>query len=665
VKVRGFRVELGEIESQLGRCPGVREAVVLARPDRNGQKYLCAYVVGPDIPGNPEIRAHLARHLPDYMVPDVFVRLAELPLTANGKIDRAALPDPGADEAGLAEEYVAPQGEVETALAEIWEEVLGRRGIGARHDFFTLGGHSLSAIQVLTRVRSRFGVDLPLPGFFESPTIAGAARVIARLLARGPGQEAAEAAEGAIAPGERPERLPLSFAQERFWFLYRLDPASAAFNIGGTARLDGRLSVPALAASVDEVLRRHEALRTRFGEANGERFQVVDPFVPAGLPVADLSGLPAAVRGPETERVLQASTLRPFDLTRDRLMRPLLVRLGESSHVVHFTFHHIVGDGWSMGILLREMAALYRAFLLGLPSPLPPLPVQYPDFALWQRRWLTGERLERQLGYWRRRLAAPLPTLELPAQRPRPSTPRFHGAAETVAVPRHLAETLAGLGRAEGATPFMVFLAAFESLLHLYSGETDLLVGINVASRGRREIEDLIGFFVNNLALRTDLSGDPSFREAVRRLRDTSIEAFAHQDVPYEAVLQEVQQQGFEGHRSYAPLFQVMFVYQSFRGETGSGQGALPGVAMSAYSLPVRTANFDLTLTLNETAGDLLGLLIYDTDLFEPAFAARMAEHFRTLLEEVAADPDRPLSEIPIASENQARQLTSAFSEEL
>ncbi len=556
VKIRGFRVELGEIESQLSRAPGVREAVVLARADRAGQKYLCGYVVASgETPGEGStgaLQAHLAASLPGYMIPDTFVFLSELPLTANGKIDRKALPEPEAAHAA-GEAHVAPAGEVEAALVEIWEEVLGLPGIGTTADFFALGGHSLSAIQVLTRVRRRFEVDLPLPDFFDSPTVAGLAAAIERL--RGAG-----AAAPPLVRRERPERLPLSFAQERLWFLDRLQPGSPFYNLPLAMEAHGALSVPALAASLGEVVRRHEVLRTSFPVMAGNPVQLIAPALDVAPPLVDLGSLPAESITAEVGRLTRAFAVLSFNLAAGPLLRTALLRLAPERHVVLVNMHHIITDGWSMALLMQEVAGLYPAVRNGEPSPLPELSVQYADFALWQRAGLSGAALEEQVGWWRRSLAGAPYVLDLPTDRPRPAIQSLRGAHASSFLPAGLARELQDLSKQQGVTSFMTLLALFGVLLHRYTGVEDLLIGSPIAGRNHADVERLIGLFVNTLVLRVEMQGDPALAEVLGRVRDRTVDAYAHQDLPFEKLVEELQP---ERSLAHTPLFQVMLVQQN------------------------------------------------------------------------------------------------------
>ncbi|HKV07632.1 MAG TPA: amino acid adenylation domain-containing protein, partial [Thermoanaerobaculia bacterium] len=641
VKVRGFRIELGEIESQLSRAPGVREAVVLARTDRAGQKYLCGYVVATDEVSIAALQDHLAGSLPGYMIPDTFVFLSELPLTANGKIDRKALPEPETAYTA-AEPAEGPRSETEAALLEIWEEVLGLSGLGTTQDFFALGGHSLSAIQVLTRVRRRFEVDLPLPDLFENPTVSGLAAVLDGLRETG----AAAPPLRRFERPERPERLPLSFAQERLWFLDRLQPDSPFYNLPMALEMRGALSVPALAASLGEVVRRHEGLRTRFPLAAGSPVQEIAPALDVAPPLVDLSGLSAAAQEAEAAWLTQALAVQPFDLAAGPLLRSALLRLDPERHVVLFSIHHIVTDGWSMALLMQEVAELYRAATAGEPSPLPELPVQYADFALWQRAWLTGAALEEQTGWWHQSLAGAPHVLDLPTDRPRPAVQSLRGAHVFALLP----VDLEALSREHGATPFMTWLALFGALLHRYTGVEDLLVGSPIAGRNHAELERLIGLFVNTLVLRVEMQGDPTLAEVLGRVRERTVGAYAHQDLPFEKLVEELHP---ERSLAHTPLFQVMLVQQN----APVGAVEIPGLTFLPRPAESGTARFDLHLALTDTPSGPVADLEYNRDLFDPPAMARLLGHLRLLAEGAVRDPRARLSELPLLSTAESHQL--------
>jgi amino acid adenylation domain-containing protein len=644
VKVRGFRIEPGEIEAALRQAPGVADCAVVAREDETGDRRLVAYVVG-----NVEtdtLRAHVRRSLPEYMVPSAFVPLDTLPLTPNGKLDRKALPAP--DLAPAEDRYVAPRTPAEEVLAGIWAEVLRLERVGANDNFFELGGHSLMATRVVSRIRELFGVELPLRALFEGPTVAG-------LAARVEDERRRELPVlPPVVPAERTGALPLSFAQERLWFIDRLEPGSATYNLPAALRLAGPVDARALERALGEIVRRHESLRTVFAEANGAPVQVIAPFGGFALPLEDLSGLGEADRAAAAMRRAGEEAARPFDLAAGPLFRAALLRLGAEEHVLLLSVHHVVSDGWSMGVLFRELSALYAAYREGGESPLPELPVQYADYAVWQREQLQGEVLDRQLAYWRERLAGAPKLLELPTDRPRPPAQTFRGAYERIELPGALLERLQALGRSEGATLYMTLLGAFQVLLSKYSGSEDVVVGSPIAGRTRKEVEELIGLFVNTLVLRTDLSGDPSFRETLRRVREATLGAYEHQEVPFEKLVAELQP---ERSLSHSPLFQVLFTLQDAEG----GGGALPGLNVSGVGAELGSAKFDLSLTLAATAHGLRGALNYSTDLFERGTVGRMLGHLRRVLEQVAENADVRLSELELLGDTERALVLRAW----
>ncbi|HYG61736.1 MAG TPA: amino acid adenylation domain-containing protein, partial [Thermoanaerobaculia bacterium] len=540
VKIRGYRIEPGEIEAVLALHPAVREAVVVVRQDAAGLRSLLACVVPVPLPGTAavtaeELRAAVRGSLPDYMVPGAFALLEALPLTPSGKVDRKALERiaPARGEHAPEAEAVAPRTPSEEILASIFAEVLRHERVGIHDSFFDLGGHSLLATQVVSRVRQAFGVELPIRDLFEAPTVAGLTERIDRLGRIGRLGRAAMAAPP-ILPVPRQGDLPLSFAQQRLWFLHRLAPDSAVYNVPMAVRLSGRLDAGALAGALHEIGRRHEALRTTFAEREGHPLQVIAPEPRLPLALLDLTDLPAAEREAQVLRRAQNEVLQPFDLEAGPLMRAALLRLGEEEHALLVTLHHIVTDGWSMGIFLRELTALY------VGRRLPELPVQYGDFAVWQRAWLSGKVLESQISYWRQRLVGAPARLTLPTDRPRPAVETHRGTSLPVALPPELSRSLTALARREGATPFMVLLAGFAALLGRYSGQDDVVVGTPIAGRNRREIEGLIGFFVNTLALRVELAAGRGFLDLLRQVRRTALDAYAHQDIPFERLVEEL-----------------------------------------------------------------------------------------------------------------------------
>ncbi|MCY1015596.1 amino acid adenylation domain-containing protein [Pyxidicoccus sp. MSG2] len=640
VKVRGFRVEPGEVATVLREHPEVRDAVVLAREDVPGDKRLVAYVVPAlEVSG---LRAWMRERLPEYMVPSALVPLEALPLTANGKVDRKALPVPEAPASGAS--YVAPRTPTEVALATIWAALLRVEKVGVEEDFFALGGHSLLATQVVARVRKTFRVELPMRALFEAPTIAA-------LAARIDSVRASDEAGGglAIAPVPRDGALPLSFAQQRLWFIDQLEPGSAAYNMPTFVRMEGPLDVTALQHGLSELVRRHEALRTTFTWQDGQPVQVIAPHVEVPLKQVDLSGMQPQAARAELERLLREELLRPFDLVTGPLVRSRLLKLGSAEHVFVLNLHHIVSDGWSMGVLVQEVVALYEAFSRGRPSPLVPLPIQYADYAVWQRQWLQGAVLDAQLGYWKQQLAG-ASTLELPTDKPRPPVQTLRGARVSVGLSRPVSDALRALCQQEGATPFMALLAAFQVLLSRYSGQEDISVGTPIAGRNRSELEGLIGFFVNTLVLRVRVSPSASFLHLLRQARESALGAYAHQDVPFERLVEELQP---TRDLSRGPLFQVMFALQNApRASAGSH-----GLKLRPVELENTTLKFDLELTLGETAEGIQGTLGYNIGLFEPATAERMAEHFRMLVEALVARPEAPLSAASLLTEAERRQV--------
>jgi amino acid adenylation domain-containing protein len=646
VKVRGFRIEPGEIEAALLEHPAVRQAVVVAREVAPGDRRLVAYVVadGHSAPSPPELQQFLRGQLPDYMVPSAFVTLEALPLSPNGKIDRKALPAPQ-EVPAQQQDAGAPRTPAEEIVAGVWAEVLGLERIGPRANFFDLGGHSLLATRVAARLGDLFSINLPVAALFEAPTVAELARRIAVGQAGGPARTAEP-----IRPAAPEERAALSFAQQRLWFLDQWQPGSALYNLAAAMRLSGPLDEAALERSLREVARRHEVLRTTFRAAEGTPVAVIADEPDLSLPVVDLGGLPEGEREAEARRLAAEEARRPFDLSAGPLLRANLVRLGVEDHLLVVAMHHIVSDGWSVGVLNHEVAALYAAYAAGGQSPLPALPVQYADYAAWQRRWLHGEALQEQLDYWRDQLADAPAALDLPTDRPRPALPDYRGATVRFELPGVLAQSARALARDEGCTLYMVLLAAFQALLHRYSGQDDFCVGTPVAGRGRPEAEGLVGCFVNTLVFRADLSGDPNFAALLGQVRETCLGAYAHQDLPFERLVEEIQP---DRDRSRAPLFQVMFALQNASQEALE----LAGLRLEPWDVDSGTSKFDLTLRLAEWEGSLRGELEYSTELYEPATAQRLVGHYRTLLEGATANPDCCVSELPLLTADERHQL--------
>ncbi|HST58657.1 MAG TPA: amino acid adenylation domain-containing protein, partial [Longimicrobium sp.] len=643
VKVRGFRIELGEVEAVLRREPGVADCVVVAREDA-GQKRLVAYVVGGA--DAESLRASMRRSLPEYMVPAAFVALDALPLTPNGKLDRKALPAP--DPGAAAGAYLAPRTPAEEVLCGILADLLRVERVGVRDNFFALGGHSLLATRVVSRIRETFGVELPLRALFDGATVAELAGLVDGL------REAALPPLPTVVPVERTGALPLSFAQERLWFLDQLEAGGASYNIPAGVRISGALDAGALERALGEIVRRHETLRTVLPRVNGVPAQVVVPFAGFALPAEDVQAGDDAAREAHVRRRAAEEGARPFDLAAGPLFRASLLRLADDEHVLLLCMHHVVSDGWSMGVLFRELSSLYAAFAGGADSPLPALPVQYADFAVWQHQHLRGDALERQLAYWRGQLAGAPALLELPADRPRPAVQSYRGAQQSVVLSAGLLARLQALGRREGATLYMVLLGAFQVLLSRYAGTADVVVGSPIAGRTRHEVEELIGFFVNLLVLRTDLSGTPDFREVLRRVRRATLGAYEHQDVPFEKLVAELAP---ERSLSHAPLFQVLFTVQE-----GDGAGLdVPGLRTAPVEAELRTTKFDLSLLLRTDAHGIHGTLEYGTDLFDGPTIQRMLRHLERVLEQVAEHADRPVAELDLLDGDERRQVVQGW----
>ncbi|WP_420129475.1 amino acid adenylation domain-containing protein [Longimicrobium sp.] len=644
VKVRGFRIELGEIEARLVSHPGVREGVALALDDGAGGKRLVAYFVGEALESQA-LRAHLAAQLPEYMVPAAFVRLDALPVTPNGKLDRRALPAPGAN-AFAARTYEAPVGDTERALAEIWSELLGTERVGRRDNFFALGGHSLLAVRVLSRVRQALGVEVSPGTLFEQPVLADFAAGLAK--ARG-------AAETAIVPVQRGGPLPLSFAQQRLWFIDQLEGASAAYHLPMNLRLGGELDREALVRALERIVARHEALRTRFPQTDGVPVQRIAAAEESPFHLAEHDLAAAADAGDELRRLMRDEAGAPFDLARGPLVRGRLIRLAGDDHVLLITMHHIVSDGWSMGIFTRELSALYTAFTRGEPDPLPPLPVQYPDYAVWQRRRVEGPVLEAQAEYWRETLSGAPELLELPADHPRPARQDFTGASVRVELDEALVAGVAALSRRHGTTPFVTVMAAWATVLSRLSGQDDVVVGTPAAGRGNGQVEGLIGFFVNTLALRVEFSGAPTVAELLGRVRERALEAQRNQDVPFEQVVERVQPVRTLAH---TPIFQAMLAWQDMPG----GALELPGLdVLRLDGGAEEAAQFDLTLALAPDGGRITGEVVYATALFDRATVERYAGYLRRALEAMVADDAKPVHRLDLLGEAERRRVVEEW----
>ncbi len=636
VKIRGYRIELGEIEAAIADHPDVKDVVVLALGE-GSDKRLVAFVVPSAAAASlasSALAAFVATRLPDYMTPSAFVILDALPLTPNGKIDRRALSALAPAEDAIEGDLAAPKTPVEEVLANIWADVFERESVGVHERFADLGGHSLLAIQIVARARDAFQIELPLRAIFEAPTIA--------LLAERVGAAIREGSGVAVAPVERRpdgEAPALSFAQERLWFLDHLEGKSAFYNVPAALRIEGDLDVVALERAVEKLVARHEVLRTTFATVKGQAIQVIHPPSPVKLDVIDLSHLPEPERSERASAIAADEAREPFDLEKGPLLRASIVRRSKADHTLLLTLHHIVSDAWTRGIVNREIGALYSG------AALPDLPVQYADYARWQRAWLAGPVLDVELGYWRDKLKGASFALELPADRPRPAVPSRRGAWKNFAIPAEIAARLRELARREGATLFMVLLAAFDVMIARLSGQRDFVVGSPVAGRSRPEIEGLVGFFVNTLVLRAELADDPSFSDLVARTRETCLGGYAHEDLPFERLVAELAP---ERDLSRTPLFQVMFMFQTARQD----ELALAGLTLRPEEVSVGTSKFDLTLGLLETkSGAIEGAFEYASDLFDEATIERFAAVLSVVLDAASRDPSLTVSAIPVFRE--------------
>ena len=640
VQIRGIRMELGEIEASLNRHASVRDSLVLAVENSEGALTLVAYIVAEGtVPAADTLIEFLSQSLPSQAVPKVFMFMDAFPTNANGKVDRKALPKP---DTGLAEEtYTPPQTGDEHTMAAIWAETLEKDRIGIHDNFFYCGGHSLLVAKVLARVRQQMGLDLPIRSLFEHPTIA-------QLLRHASGKE--KAGEIQIPRVDRSEALPLSFAQQRLWFLDRLDPESAAYNIPIAFRMVGPLNGPALSQALEGLLNRHEALRTAFFTEDDRPVQRIVDNVALPLTIHDLGDTAPEAYESRAVAILDAEAGTPFDLSEAPLCRFTLIHGPEQTHHLGLSFHHIVADGWSMGLITRDLDRFYQAFAKGAQPQTEPEPIQYADYAVWQHQWLKGQRLDEQMAYWREQLGDGPPPLDLPTDRQRPSHPGHRGAMLALDLPAHLRQPLRDLAHREGATPFMVFLALFKVMLYHHAGQADLCVGTPIANRNVTELENLVGFFVNTLVLRSDLSQTPAFRECLAQVRQTTLDAFANSDMPFEKLVATLNPDRQSGNN---PFFQVMFSYQS----DANLQLQLGALEVAPVMTDRRKVHFDLTFDIEDSASSFVATLEYDTDLFDEATMRRWGAHFVQLLEAVLENPEARISYLQCMGPQERKQL--------
>jgi len=653
VKIRGYRIELGEIETALAELKGVRDSVVMVREDVPGDKRLVGYVVADDgeklNAGN--LRHTLKKSLPEYMVPAAIVEIDAVPLTANGKVDRRALPKPELDRDALQAGYVAPQSDDEKRMAAIWQELLGHEKIGLNDNFFEMGGHSLLATQLMARIRDRFDVELPLQELFEAPTIS---RLLQRLEIAG---QQEQIKRPPLQPVDHGGNIPLSFSQQRLWFLDQLNPGSPNYNIPSAFRVEGTLDLEILQRVVNEIIDRHEVLRSRFESVAGKPKVIVAERIVYTIPVQDLSTLSSAEQEERVRKLAGRDAVTPFELDKAPLFRVRVFKLGAREYVILLNMHHIISDGWSTSVMLREIAVLYDAFLNGRTSPLDPLPVQYSDYAAWQRSWLKDDILRQQLDFWKEKLGEDPPPLDMPTDFPRPPVQTFNGAVVSAALDKELFAKVNEISGRHKATPFMALLAAWQVLLYKYSGQDDIYVGSPIANRTHSETEALIGFFVNTLVLRASLDGAMTFEEIVQQVRAFTLGAYAHQDVPFEQLVDELTT---ERSMSRSPLFQVMFVLQNQDNRNGV---ELPSLQIKPLGADAQTAKFDLTLMIIDSGEGFYAELEYNTDLFRKETAQRLLKHYRQLLANLLENAAVPLGQIVLTDDEEKKQVTRAWNE--
>ncbi|MCC5645817.1 amino acid adenylation domain-containing protein [Nostoc sp. CHAB 5824] len=666
VKINGFRIELSEIESVLNQHSQVSQTAVIVREDTPGNRHLVAYVVPyqkTEI-NCTNLQSFLKNKLPSYMVPTVFVSLDALPLNPNGKIDRQALPAPK-----LQETFIAPRNAQEEAIAKIWRQVFGLEQIGVDDNFFQLGGHSLIATQILSRIRDVFQVELSFGQLFENPTINDLVKVVVQQQ-----QLKQSSLLAKIQPILREGYLPVSFAQERVYFIEQLAPSMSAYQFQESLRFQGHLNTSILEQSLGEILRRHEIFRTTFPAVEGKLVQVIHPPQPVNLPVIDLQSVPKSEQEAEVQRLTDETVQKPFDISQLPLIRWTLLKLNDQEYVLVHVEHHMVHDGWSFNLFLRELLTLYQAFSEGKSSPLAEPLLQFADFAHWQRQWVLTEAAQAQLDYWKQKLSGCPPLLELPSvsearrrHRPRPVEQTYQGGMLRMELPLDVCEALRNMGRQEGVTLFMSMFAVFVTMLYRYTGQEDLCVGSGVANRRWRETEGLIGMIVNNIVLRTDVSGNPTFRELLAQVRQVTLEGYSNEDLPFDKVVEALKP---ERNLSYNPLFQVMFSFH----DALLPDLSLPGLTIKQHeALNNKSAKFDLDIVViprseqrvgrnsQEAKGiETDGITVvweYNSDLFDAATIDRMMGQYQTLVEGIVANPDQRISQYPLLTPEQQHQL--------
>jgi amino acid adenylation domain-containing protein len=665
VKIRGFRIELGEVEAALVRHSGVRDGIVVVREDEPDNRRLVAYVIGVDghrAPAPRELRHFLTRSLPEHMVPSAFVTLTEMPLTPNGKIDRSALPRPETLTTESDEGYVSPSTPVEESLAGIWANVLGLARIGVEDNFFELGGHSLLATRVIAQAREKFQVEVPIRAFFDLGTVSRMAEII-----ESNRRQIGEMGVPALVPVSRNGKLPLSFSQERVWFIEQLYGSNLAYQFQSTLRFNGVLDLTALERSLNEIVSRHEIFRTTFPIAEGRPMQLIHPAQPVALPLHDLSGLAETLREGEAQRLAKKEFQRVFDINQLPLVRWTLIRFNEHEHMLLHVEHHLLHDGWSFNRFLHELLELYSAYAAGEQSPLTAPTLQFADFACWQRQLMEGELAERQLAYWTRKLDGCPRLLGMPFDRARPAVQSLSGNAKRVELPVGLTQSLRELSRRQGGTLFMTMLGAFLTMLHRYTGQEDICIGSGVANRRWLETEQLLGMIVNLVAMRADLSGDPTFRELLSRVRDMTLEAYENQDLPFDRVVDALE---IDRNLSYPPLYQILFSFHD---------SPMPDLKLRNVDVKLveavgnGSAKYDLNIigiprdqqqdgNLENDNGFTL-IWEYNTDLFDEATIDRMIAHYRLLLVGMVANVEQRVSQLSLLEPSDREEMVVTWND--
>lgn len=656
IKIRGFRIELGEIETALRKHSAIKEAVAFLKQAAEGkEKKLVAYITLANgvMPDYTELRNFLLSELPDYMIPSSFVTLDRFPLTPNGKVDRKSLPAPdfSTNCQNLQENFVAPRNNAESQIAEIWQELLEISPVGVQDNFFDLGGHSLLATQVISRIKEIFNAEIPLRTIFETPTIEGLAEAVMKA------KKTSFAGSTRITRKKLTAPLPLSYAQERLWFLEQMEPGSPFYNMTDVYKVNGELNIKFLESSINEIIRRQESLRTVFISPDGKPEQVIIPELRVILPLLDISYLDVTLQEQKINELINGEASTPFDITKAPLFRTLLIKTGYQKYVIIFTIHHIISDDWSNRILFEEIGLIYTSLISGHPLALPELALQYKDFASWQKEWLTGDVLNVHLDYWKAKLRNPAPVLSLPFDHPRPSVQSYNGDYITFDFSESQSTALNMLCRKYDVTPFMALLSVFNILLHKYSAQSDIIIGTPIANRNHEEIERIIGFFVNTLVIRTDFSNDLSFTALLGSVKKTVIEAFEHQDLPFEFMLDALH---IERDVSHSPLFQVMFAMQNYNARQREGENGLTFEPLEAHS---GTAKFELTLFIIEDSGKYSAAIEYNTSLFEKNTISKMADHFRYLTDCIINSPENRISELQLMNSSDIALLLQSYNQ--